>query len=285
MACSAPAPLDHDPRVEDPPGLSGALGLPSRAGLLSSAAWLKSGPCCGTVDREQGATMLRSTKRTAAALVTTLALASTSIGAAAHASIVTQTYRGTILSGTDEGAGFFGRTDLTGQLFSATYVFDDELGTRTLNSVEGGVPGLGPSPDLSTTVTIGGRTLSFKGDFGQFTNDSVSNRVSSNSSSPDIGTPFFYSAALSLEGLTVPESLDTPFSGTGSTSIFTLNGFTFANSDTGELAFGSFDPTSIDVTVTSAAPEPDIWALMLAGVGFMGAALRLGRRRQPLASV
>ena len=220
-----------------------------------------------------------SGKRTSVALAAALALTSASFTGVAQASIVTQIYKGTVLSGTDEGAGFFGRTDLTGQLFSATYVFDDELGTRTLGSVEGGVPGLGPSPDLSTTITIGGRTLSFKGAFGQFTNDSVSNRVSSDASSPDVGTPFFYSASLSLEGLTVPQSLDTPFSGTGSTSIFTLNGFTFANSDTGELAFGSFNPTSVDVTVTSAAPEPGVWALMIAGLGLVGAALRFGRRR------
>ena len=227
--------------------------------------------------------MRGSNKRTSAALATALALTSASFIGVAQASTVTQTYKGTVLSGTDEGAGFFGRTDLTGQLFSATYVFDDDLGTRTLGSVEGGVPGLGTSPDLSTTITIGGRTVSVRGAFGQFVNDSVSNRVSSDSSSPDVGTPFFYSASVSLEELKVPESLDAPFSGIGSTSIFTLNGFTFANSDTGELAFGSFNPTSIDVTVTSAAPEPSAWVLMLAGVGLMGAAFRSRRRRQPLA--
>ena len=45
----------------------------------------------------------------------------------------------------------------------------------------------------------------------------------------------------------------------------------------------SFVFTNTTETPVSAAPEPSAWALMIAGVGVMGAALRLGRRREDMA--
>ena len=77
--------------------------------------------------------MVEPSKRTSVALETAPIMASASFSGAAHACIVTQTYEGTVLSGTDEGAGFFDNTNLTGQLSSATYVFDDEPGSRTFD--------------------------------------------------------------------------------------------------------------------------------------------------------
>ena len=41
-----------------------------------------------------------------------------------------------------------------------------------------------------------------------------------------------------------------------------------------------FSVTYNDVAVVAPAPEPSTWALMIAGVGITGAALRLGRRRE-----
>ena len=63
------------------------------------------------------------------------------------------------------------------------------------------------------------------------------------------------------------------------------NAFGFGTSGPGDAAFNgaavysdvrSGDP--VVATAVSAAPEPATWALMIAGVGLVGGALRLGRR-------
>ena len=68
----------------------------------------------------------------------------------------------------------------------------------------------------------------------------------------------------------------------GNTSFYGLTGIDAAAGtqviDVGGTGNGSFDGT---VSFTSAAPEPSTWALMLAGVGGVGLALRYGRRNKP----
>ena len=44
-------------------------------------------------------------------------------------------------------------------------------------------------------------------------------------------------------------------------------------------SFGSFNVQHVE-SLVSGAPEPGVWALMIAGLGLVGAALRFGQRRR-----
>jgi hypothetical protein len=98
------------------------------------------------------------------------------------AQVVQETYTGTIASGTD-ALGYFGPAgaDLTGQSFTATFLFDTSLGAAVnavyppcaspytcagggLQEIYGGTSyGAVPTPNLSTTLTIGNGTYSYAG--------------------------------------------------------------------------------------------------------------------------
>jgi hypothetical protein len=67
-----------------------------------------------------------------------------------------------------------------------------------------------------------------------------------------------------------------PFSVTG-TSIFALNQFQNVGSSLGALTFNS----SSNVTFTAAVPEPETYAMMMAGLGMLGFIAR--RRKQSAA--
>ena len=60
--------------------------------------------------------------------------------------------------------------------------------------------------------------------------------------------------------------------------------FAFDGVDVNTVKFdssaNSFEFDNIAVSTVSAAPEPGVWALLIAGVAMMGAALRFGRKRQ-----
>lgn len=60
--------------------------------------------------------------------------------------------------------------------------------------------------------------------------------------------------------------------------------FDFGTSKVNRVVFGSsgysMELDDVLASAVSAAPEPSTWALMIAGIAFLGAALRLGRRRQ-----
>lgn len=59
----------------------------------------------------------------------------------------------------------------------------------------------------------------------------------------------------------------------------TPTSLTLTFNSTGGSAYSSSATLAIPPSIVSGAPEPGIWALMIAGIGFMGAALRFGRRR------
>lgn len=60
--------------------------------------------------------------------------------------------------------------------------------------------------------------------------------------------------------------------------------FDFGTSKVNRVVFGSngysMELDDVLASAVSAAPEPSTWALMIAGIAFLGAALRLGRRRR-----
>ena len=78
---------------------------------------------------------------------------------------------------------------------------------------------------------------------------------------------------------TIAPDLNSSFAATGSLYAYLDQGF--------KTSEGSFVITSVGNTSTflenatvSAAPEPSIWAMMIAGVAMVGAMLRFGRRRE-----
>lgn len=66
-------------------------------------------------------------------------------------------------------------------------------------------------------------------------------------------------------------------SGTG------VNTFYFGYDDEKKDADKDYDDMIIRATVSSAVPEPQTWALMLAGFGFIGGAMRANRRKAKVA--
>lgn len=63
------------------------------------------------------------------------------------------------------------------------------------------------------------------------------------------------------------------------TSGAAVSTFYFAYDDEARNADKDYDDMIIRATVTSAVPEPQTWALMLAGFGFVGGAMRASRRK------
>ncbi len=70
----------------------------------------------------------------------------------------------------------------------------------------------------------------------------------------------------------------------GANYFFSPTAFTTTNAQFAEA--GSADTTGqFSTLILSAAPEPSIWALMIAGVAMVGGALRFGGRRKTIAAV
>jgi hypothetical protein len=63
---------------------------------------------------------------------------------------------------------------------------------------------------------------------------------------------------------------------------FAIDGTTYYG--TADFKTNADDVTLHSITYNSAAPEPSTWALLIAGVGLSGAALRRGRRQAALAA-
>ena len=88
--------------------------------------------------------------------------------------------------------------------------------------------------------------------------------------------------------LTPPSTIGQAFSFESSTTPFQTNSFFATSCSTCQVQEDYLDVTSISspgiVNFTSGAPEPSIWALIIAGVGMIGAVLRVDRRREARAA-
>jgi hypothetical protein len=100
------------------------------------------------------------------------ALALIGVASPASATMVRVTYTGTVSSGYDYAGGVFGppNTSLTGDPYTASYLFDTTLGitlsSPNLNYAYGGSAyGAVPSPSLSAVLTINGGTLTMVGSY------------------------------------------------------------------------------------------------------------------------
>ena len=188
---------------------------------------------------------------------------------AARAEIVTATVTGIFGAATDLYLFFPNSPSpvtLDGDPFSTTFVYDTSLGTSitTANSdtIEGGSA---DSPILSATLTAEGKTFAVTGF------DDVSVGIGGGLgiyavTADNLSTDRSINVFLYPTG-GVPDSLDTPFSGTDPSKGTGTFDVTAGGS---AVSFGNLIPET--VTVTLGIPEPSTWAMMLlgfAGLGFL----------------
>ena len=225
-----------------------------------------------------------------------LAVALATLAVSAHASIIDYRVSGTI-GGSFDQSGVFGtpETTLINDPFLAEFKFDTSKGVRTdlspnydlLEKSFGN-----PDPLLSAVLTINGHTYAFN----HLDQDSIS-----------VAQPQQVSGATSFDTMSgtqtrnvsfitayaqssaTPGSLDQSFAGPAlNFALFSLDNFQVAYDDNGQstYAYGSLNVDHVEsiVTEVSAAPEPGVWALMIAGIGLMGAALHRRRRLGGLAT-
>jgi len=228
------------------------------------------------------------------------ALATLALGSAAEAAIV-YTYQGTIASGTDVAGLLGGPTNaaLAGKSFTLTYTVDptapgadylpidiaDQLVIRENSTAMSGVMTIdGHALDFGLTQ-IGGIIVAYRPTpyLSEIYHEYLGARPVLDGSG-DIYMSYSIVQLGSDTGnavIPLPPSYAAPFTyslqpGDYVFGDFSINRYT-ASGDGGDTQlFVSLAPTSITVVDTSAgaAPEPGTWALMIAGFGAVGSALR-----------
>jgi hypothetical protein len=214
---------------------------------------------------------------------------------AASAAIVTATYTGSV-TGTglqgDTGAAFdntgvFGSlTDLDTQGFTATFVYDTNLGQHFGDAsqdqlVSGSIFGLS-SAFLSANLTIEGVTHGFQSDvlgIALVVTDGAHNAILH-----VVESDFDFLTA-GLQNPNLPLDLTAPFSGDyllGDPENPVVGEF-LVSDGTNAVAHGYLLSDHLTIT-SSAAPEPAAWGLMLVGFGGLGAMARRARRTSPAAA-
>ena len=228
---------------------------------------------------------------TAAALLTAMPAA---------AIVKIATYTGIVLNGYDY-TGVFGtaNTDLAGRAFTSTYIYDRSLGGHTETDAThdlsyGGesfaLPGA--DPIIVSTLTINGVTRTVSGTAVGYAYTSAG-LVDHEASDYFQDTKISILHAVYTYAYTVgaPASLDQNF-GPSATLFAPATGGTFlfatqvlANGSYTERASGFFKFDKVysvtNYPIDDPVPEPSTWALMIAGFGLVGAALR---RRERLAA-
>jgi hypothetical protein len=223
---------------------------------------------------------------------TSAALALCLGASAASATIVTATYTGSITGTTPQGdpGAAFDKTGVFGSLmnldtqdFTATFVFDTNLGQRATIAgqdqlVGGAIVGLA-SPFLSASLTIEGVTHAFQSDVLGFA--LVVTDGAHNATLHLVESGFDFLSA-GLQNPALPLDLTVPFSGDyslGDPASPTVGEFLISDG-TNPVAHGYLDASHLTITA-SAAPEPAAWGLMLMGFGGLGAMARRARRGSP----
>jgi hypothetical protein len=199
---------------------------------------------------------------------------------ASAANLIRVTYTG-IASNILDPTGLFGapRMNFSAEYVS-TYLFDLDAGnhisTASYDQVFGGTAFGVESPLLDSTMTIDGHTVHFGGGGG----DQQLNQAHAftESYASDFGLTGLWSYNFEIIHFDAPYLLTSTFSAAGSGE----GEFHICQSQVGGCASvpvilqGSLAPQTI--SVATGVPEPGVWALMIAGFGLTGVALR-GRRR------
>jgi PEP-CTERM motif len=230
-------------------------------------------------------------------------LAAMALGMAgsAQAAEYLATFKGTLTSSFDQ-TGEFGSaaTSLDGKSFEAIYTLTYptpgafEFNNGTTHYIQGGTR-FGNASPVSAKLKINGVTQSVGGQFfGQ-----ALRQTSLNSAGGFSDTVFYQATDLSNDGLNFYQfnlfssvfnnsaflsSLDltAPLNYVLPQSTVFFDGFTIqqldlrSNTNT-RYAYGSFSTDSLTISALGAVPEPASWAMMIAGFGLVGGAMR--RRR------
>lgn len=236
-----------------------------------------------------------------------LAVALSVLGAAsADASITLITYRGLVDDGFDQ-TGIFGTPNgnLAGLAYTAVYTIDDAtpgalvLSAPTVSAIYGGTAnGNRPTP-TSATLTISGHTVSIDGSYkgetelirpAGFTRETLKNvalTVNYNDNFSVETSRFLRFQTTSLLGFLPGSVLDYRNFMTYNLSPGDFRQVDFndmrQNLNTGVVEYRNYARLSLTsittgpVSVEAAVPEPATWALMIGGLGMVGAMLRRQR--------
>ncbi len=205
----------------------------------------------------------------------------------AQAATWVATYTGTVYWGIDETGVFtFVPSDLTGQAFTARFVYDPASGTRASASsfdyAYGGTTYGVASPILSASLTIAGKTVAFPlgGSEEVYVATNLVEVVSIGESSGPGGLGGLLQLFVHHDG--TPPSIETALSeDSQDPQSLSLGNMSIGNpSGAGTVvAYGNL--ASTHVTIAPGVPEPAAWTMMLVGVGGLGAMLRRRRSLMP----
>jgi hypothetical protein len=253
--------------------------------------------------------MILKTAWPVVALATAMTMALAQPAAAATATV---TYYGQFTSGTDDG-GVFGAVgaDLTGKAFTAVYTLNDSVPTASVDHSQpeydifsNSGPASGAASPLTAVLTVGTTSVSLShllngGDGqehryvysdGSFSNLFVSVADETLTGDDDTGGQVQLYVDHNGPAFYASQDFDSPVDYTvqpGDTGAGSIDFFQYHD---GDFVYSDFLLASVSRVVVAVAdptggavPEPASWALMIAGFGLAGAALRRRRAGAALA--
>lgn len=192
----------------------------------------------------------------------------------AAAGIITVTYTGSFLYGTDR-AGVFGAAgaDLTNDTFTALYQFDTNEGQLTLsptrNALVGGSYWGYATPLVDATLTVNGASIAFGGSYygHVMSNDNGGfSDLETGAGEIKSGSYSFLSFMMTDFSRTLPiditKSFKSAFGGEGSLQYLTSQGVVGAS--------GELNASSVSLSVSSRVPEESTWGMILCGFAGLG---------------